>query len=72
MVNVEVGIDYMLWTEDKVFVRVGEVGAELAANLRVLPEPTVIVGIAMHGRVSLLHQYMLGGAAASCAAHNKY
>jgi hypoxanthine phosphoribosyltransferase len=47
MVNVEVSIDYMLWTKGKVFVRVGEVGAELAATLRALPEPAIIVGIVM-------------------------
>jgi hypothetical protein len=33
--------------EDKVFVRVGEVGVELATNLCALPEPAVIVRIAM-------------------------
>jgi hypoxanthine phosphoribosyltransferase len=37
----------VLWTEDKVFVRVDEVGTELAANLRALPEPAVIIVIAM-------------------------
>lgn len=46
MVSAEVGIDYVLWTEDEVSTRVGEVAAELAADLRALPEPAVIVGVA--------------------------
>ena len=46
MVSAEVGIDYVLWTEAEVSARVGEVAAELAADLRAQPEPAVVVGVA--------------------------
>jgi len=46
MVSAEAGIDYVLWTEAEVSARVGDVAAELAADLRALPEPAVVVGVA--------------------------
>lgn len=46
MVSAESGIERVLWTEAEVAARVGEVAAELAADLRALPEPAVVVGVA--------------------------
>ncbi|XP_062230941.1 uncharacterized protein LOC133928560 [Phragmites australis] len=46
MVSVEADIDRVLWTEAEVAARVGEVAAELAADLRLLPGPAVVVGVA--------------------------
>jgi len=46
MVSAEAGIERVLWTEAEVAARVGEVAAELAADLRALPEPAVVVGVA--------------------------
>ncbi|KAJ1262003.1 hypothetical protein BS78_09G073300 [Paspalum vaginatum] len=46
MVSAEAGIDRVLWTEAEVAARVGEVAAELAADLRARPEPAVVVGVA--------------------------
>ncbi|KAL6608321.1 hypothetical protein ACP70R_041384 [Stipagrostis hirtigluma subsp. patula] len=46
MVSAEAGIDRVLWTEAEVAARVGEVAAELAADLRRLPDPAVVVGVA--------------------------
>ncbi|KAL6897834.1 hypothetical protein ACP4OV_006793 [Aristida adscensionis] len=40
------GIDRVLWTEAEVAARVGELAAELAADLRRLPEPAVFAGVA--------------------------
>lgn len=46
MVSTEAGIERVLWTEAEVAARVGELAAELAADLRALPEPAVVVGVA--------------------------
>jgi hypoxanthine-guanine phosphoribosyltransferase len=46
MANADAGIDRVLWTEAEVAARVRELAAELAADLRALPEPPVIVGVA--------------------------
>ena len=46
MVSAEAGIERVLWTEAEVAARVGEVAAELAADLRALSEPAVVVGVA--------------------------
>ncbi|CAN6340843.1 unnamed protein product [Urochloa humidicola] len=46
MVSAGDGIERVLWTEAEVAARVGEVAAELAADLRALPEPAVAVGVA--------------------------
>ncbi|CAL4910048.1 unnamed protein product [Urochloa decumbens] len=46
MVSAGAGIERVLWTEAEVAARVGEVAAELAADLRALPEPAVVVGVA--------------------------
>ncbi|CAL4895403.1 unnamed protein product [Urochloa decumbens] len=46
MVSAAAGIERVLWTEAEVAARVGEVAAELAADLRALPEPAVVVGVA--------------------------
>ena len=46
MVSAEAGIERVVWTEAEVAARVGEVAAELAADLRALSEPAVVVGVA--------------------------
>jgi hypoxanthine phosphoribosyltransferase len=46
MVSAAAGIDRVLWTEAEVAARVRELAAELAADLRALPEPPVVVGVA--------------------------
>ncbi|KAF8724929.1 hypothetical protein HU200_020644 [Digitaria exilis] len=46
MVSAESDIERVLWTEAEVAARVGEVAAELAADLRALTEPAVVVGVA--------------------------
>lgn len=42
----DAGIDRVLWTEAEIAARVAEVASELAADLRRLPEPVVVVGVA--------------------------
>ncbi|PNT71673.1 uncharacterized protein LOC100837563 [Brachypodium distachyon] len=42
----DASIDRVLWTEAEIAARVAEVASELAADLRPLPEPAVIVGVA--------------------------
>ncbi|EEC78639.1 hypothetical protein OsI_18723 [Oryza sativa Indica Group] len=42
----DAGIDRVLWTEAEIAARVSEVAAELAADLRALREPAVVVGVA--------------------------
>lgn len=40
------GIDRVLWTEAEIATRVAEVASELAADIRRLAEPAVVVGVA--------------------------